>query len=113
MAFEGICLTRKDDEICLSLREDLAQEGNLAQRLCDAVYPLWQSEAKWGDPRQRVYDKLLPTSLVQKSLLQKIFINFGPSVYDLELIDLPDWLFWVYFIIRPFHWLRRKLARKV
>ena len=110
--FDGISLTRKDDGICLSLREDLTQEGYLAKRLCDAVYPLWQSEVCWGDQRQRVYDKLLPTSLIQKSLLQKILINFGPSSYDLELIDLPDWLFWMYFIIRPFHWLIRKFERK-
>ena len=111
VAFGGVSLTQREDGICLTVREELAQEGELAKKLSDAVYPLWQSETSWGDQRQRVHDKLLPTSLIQKNLLQKFLINFGPSVYELELIDLPDWMFWMYFIIRPFHWLRRKLVR--
>lgn len=112
VVFGGIRLTHQADGLCLALREELCKEGKLALQLTEAVYPMWQSEAVWADPRHRIYDKLLPTSLIQKSLLQKFLINFGPSVYDLELIDLPDWLFWLYFIIRPFHWLQRKLTGK-
>ena len=112
VAFGEISLTTETDGICLRLPQELAGEGTLAQKLTDAVYPMWQSETGWGDPRQKAHDKLLPTSLIEKTPLQTFLINFGPSVYDLELIDLPDWLFWLYFIIRPIYWLWRKLSQK-
>lgn len=110
--FEGFRLTRDDEGLCLWVSDELEAEGRRALALCEAVYPLWQRETPWGDPRQRAHDRLLPTSLIQKSLLQRFLQNFGPSTYELELIDLPDWLFWLYFIIRPFSWLRRKLTGK-
>lgn len=110
--FEGFRLTRDDEGLCLWVSDELEAEGRRALALCEAVYPLWQRETPWGDPRQRAHDWLLPTSLIQKSLLQRFLQNFGPSTYELELIDLPDWLFWLYFIIRPFSWLRRKLTGK-
>lgn len=110
--FEGFRLTRDGSGLCLELSDELAEEGRRALALCEAVYPLWQRETPWGDPRQRAHDRLLPTSLIQKSLLQKLLQNFGPSTYELELVDLPDWLFWLYFLIRPFSWLWRKLTGK-
>lgn len=110
--FEGFRLTRDAEGISLHIGDELAEEGRRALALCEAVYPLWQREAPWGDPRQRAHDRLLPTSLIQKSLLQKLLQNFGPSTYELELVDLPDWLFWLYFLIRPFSWLWRKLTGK-
>lgn len=48
-----------------------------------------------------------------KTPLQSLLLVIGPSSYELELIDLPDWLFWLYFLIPPFHWLWRKLSRKL
>ena len=112
VAFEGVSLTRQDGGICLQLSDRLAQQGRRAVELCEAVYPMWQSEAKWGDPRQRAHDRLLPVSLIRKSPLQKLLLACGPSVHELALIDLPDWLFWLYFLIRPVHWLWRKLTGK-
>ena len=112
ISFDGISLTRLEDGLCLRLPEALEQTGRRALALCEAVYPLWQSETKWGDPRQKNHDRLLPVSLLPQSPLQKLLIVIGPSSYELKLIDLPDWLFWLYFIIRPFNWLRRKLFRK-
>lgn len=110
--FEGFRLTRDGEGLRLWVSDELEEEGRRALALCEAVYPLWQRETPWGDPRQRAHDRLLPKSLIQKSLLQKLLQNFGPSTYELELIDLPDWLFWLYFLIRPFSWLWRKLTGK-
>lgn len=112
ICFDGFRLTKDEDGFCLSISGGLEEEGRRAIALCDAVYPLLQSETPWGDPRQRAYDRLLPNSMIQKSLSQKLLQTFGPSTYELELIDLPDWLFWLYFLIRPFNWLRRKFAKK-
>lgn len=101
------------DGICLQLADELREEGRRALSLSEAAYPLWQGEyASWGDPRQKAYDRLLPVSLIRKTPMQKLLLACGPSSYELELIDLPDWLFWLYFLIRPFNWLWRKLFRK-
>ena len=111
--FDGVRLTVEENGVCLQLEEALREEGQRALALSEAAYPLWQGEYDaWGDPRQKKYDRLLPVSLIRKTPLQKLLLACGPSVYELELADLPDWLFWVYFIIRPFNWLRRKLFRK-
>ena len=111
MKFDGVSLTRQGDGLCLCLSDALEQEGRRALALSEAVYPLWQSEVQWADPRQRAYDRLLPVSLIQKTPLQKLLLAIGPSSHELELVDLPDWLFGLYFVIRPFHWLWRKLTR--
>jgi hypothetical protein len=50
--------------------------------------------------------------MFQKTPAQKLLAVLGPSKIELELVDLPDWLFWVYFIIRPISLLWRRLLRK-
>lgn len=112
LAWEGFRLSRTEDGILVTASESLCEEMNRAWALSEAAYPLWQEEIKWGDPRQREYDRLLPVSLIQKPLLHRILRAIGPSRYELVLVDLPDWLFWLYFLIRPFYLLWRKLSRK-
>ena len=48
----------------------------------------------------------------QEAPAQKLLAVLGPSKIELELVDLPDWLFWVYFIIRPISLIWRRLLRK-
>ena len=113
VAFPGVRMAVEENGVCLQLAEELREEGQRALALSEAAYPLWQGEyAAWGDQRQKVYDSLLPVSLFGKTLRQKLLLATGPSRHELELVDLPDWLFWVYFLIRPFNWLWRKLFRK-
>lgn len=112
IAFDGVRLTTEEGGICLQLEDPLSGEGRRALALSEAAYPLWRKEALWGDPRQREYDRLLPVSLIHKTPLQMLLLACGPSVFELKLVDLPDWLFWLYFFIRPFNWIRRKLFRK-
>lgn len=108
--FDGVSLTQTPDGICLQLRDNLAEQGRSAIALSEAACPMWFVETKWADPRQKIYDRLLPVQLIHKSALQKLLLATGPSLHELKLVDLPDWLFWLYFVIRPVHWLWRKLT---
>ena len=112
LAWESFRLSRTEDGILVTASESLCGEMNRAWELSEAAYLLWQEEIQWGDPRQREYDRLLPVSLIQKSLWHQFLRAVGPSKFELELVDLPDWLFWLYFLIRPFCLLWRKLSRK-
>ena len=109
--WEGVSLTREAGGVCLRVCDELARDAQKAQSLCDAVFPLLLREVQRGDREWKDYDRQLPTCINQKTLLQNILIVCGPSLYDFELIDLPDSMFWLYFIIRPFHWLWRKLTK--
>lgn len=33
---------------------------------------------------------------------------FRPNIPDLQLISLPDKLYWLYFLVRPFYWVKRR-----
>lgn len=111
IAWEGVSLRREEQGVCLTVSDELADTGRRAAALCEAVYPLWQREVQRSETLWKDYDRLLPVCMVRKTPLQKLLLTFGPSTHELELIDLPDPLFWLYFIIRPFCWLWRKLTR--
>ena len=102
-------LTRTDRGVALETAPELAEEACRAAKLCEAVYPLLLREVRPTEPEWKAYDRCLPTSMYGKTLLQQLLLVLGPTKFEFELIDLPDWLFWLYFLIRPFNWLRRKL----
>ena len=112
LSWEGFALRRTGDGILVTASEEIGGELHRALELREAAYPLWQEEITWGDERQKAYDRLLPVSMFQKTPAQKLLAVLGPSKIELELVDLPDWLFWVYFIIRPISLLWRRLLRK-
>ena len=113
IAFDGVSVRTEKDGICLQLVDELREEGSRALALSEAASRLWDGEyAAWGDPRQKEYDRLLPVSLIGKTPVQKLLLVCGPSRHELELINLPDWLFWMYFLIRPFAWIWRSVKRK-
>ena len=84
-------------------------EVRKAAALCERVLPLLVAERRPGDPEWRAYDRLLPNAVYGRTKWQRLLTILGPSKYEYELIDLPDGLFWMYFLIRPVHWLVRKL----
>lgn len=110
ISFDGLHLRRDRNGVTLTVSDALRREAERAGKLCNAVYPLLLREVRRGDREWKNYDRLLPTCINEKTLLQQVLIICGPSVYEFRLVDLPDWLFWVYFIIRPIHWLWRKLT---
>lgn len=110
VCWNGVSLTREEGCVCLRVSDPLVRDAQKARSLCDAVYPLLLHEVRRGDREWTDYDSQLPTCINQKTFLQNILIVCGPSTYDFELLDLPDSLFWLYFLIRPFHWLWRKLT---
>ena len=102
-------LTGGEDGIVLRVDAALEKTAQLAVDLCDRVWPLLLQERSPTDPEWKAYDRLLPRAVYGKTPIQWILTVMGPTVYEFRLIALPDWLFWLYFIIRPFNWVRRKL----
>lgn len=102
-------LTKGEGGVTLRTADALREQTEKAKALSDAVYPLLLREVRPTEPEWKAYDCHLPTTIYGKTLGQKVLLALGPTKYEFELIDLPDWLFWAYFIIRPFNWLRRKL----
>lgn len=90
---------------------ELTQQTDLqkAVGLCDRVLPLLLREVKPTEPEWMAYDSLLPNAVFGRTKWQWFLAFLGPSEHEYELIDLPDGLFWMYFLIRPFSWLWRKL----
>ena len=90
---------------------ELKQETDLqkAVALCDRVLPLLLREVKPAESEWKAYDRLLPNAVYGRTKWQWLLAFLGPSQYEYELIDLPDGLFWMYFLIRPVNWLWRKL----
>ena len=102
-------LTGGEDGGVLRVDAALEKTAQRAVDLCDRVWPLLLQERSPTDPEWKAYDRLLPRAVYGKTPIQWILTVMGPTVYEFRLIALPDWLFWLYFIIRPFNWACRKL----
>lgn len=106
-AWEGFRLTKEPGGIRIEAENE--NDVRRAVELCDRVLPLLLREVKPGEGEWKAYDRLLPQAVYGRSKWQWLLAFLGPSQYEYELIDLPDGLFWMYFLIRPFCWLGRKL----
>ena len=102
-------LTGGEGGVTLGVAPALEKTAKQAAALCDGVWPMLLQERRPTDPEWKAYDRLLPRAVYGKTPIQWVLTVMGPTVFEFELIDLPDWLFWLYFIIRPFNWVRRKL----
>ena len=102
-------LTGGEGGVVLCVDAQLEKAAQRAADLCNGAWPLLVQERRPTDPEWKAYDRLLPRAVYGKTPIQWVLTAMGPTVYEFELIDLPDWLFWLYFIIRPFNWAYRKL----
>lgn len=88
--------------IRLFWNRDAANDVRKALRLVNAVTPLLQRT----DPREgldgRYYKHLLPRLEGRTPFLLSLF---APDTPELEWIDLPDSLFFLYYFLRPVHYL--------
>ena len=102
-------LTGGEGGVTLGVAPELEKTAKQAADLCDGVWPMLLQERRPTDPEWKAYDRLLPRAVYGKTPIQWVLTVMGPTVFEFELIDLPDWLFWLYFIIRPCNWAYRKL----
>lgn len=88
--------------IRLFWNRDAANDVRKALRLVNAITPLLQRT----DPREgldgRYYKHLLPRLEGHTPFLLSLF---APDTPELEWIDLPDSLFFLYYFLRPVHYL--------
>ena len=102
-------LTGGEGGVTLGVAPELEKTAKQATALSDGVWPMLLQERRPTDPEWKAYDRLLPRAVYGKTPIQWVLTVMGPTVFEFELIDLPDWLFWLYFIIRPCNWAYRKL----
>ena len=102
-------LTGNGEGTVLRFVPELEKAAKRAAALCDAVWPLLLREVGPKEAQWQAYDRLMPSAVLTKTPLRWFLSAVGPTVHEFRLIALPDWLFWLYFIIRPFNWAYRKL----
>lgn len=114
LPMEQICVGsmrawREGDQVRVCCGEDLRVDVETAVELSSLAWPMMDRDLDRDAPEFQAYLKQMPVMESEKPAMERIWNRFWPNVEDFAWFDLPDWLFWVYFIIRPFNWLRRKL----
>lgn len=86
-----------------------AKDMTYAEKLVEAVYPMLLRNNPEEGLDGKVYAKRLPTLVKQPPLILTVL---APSAEELEWIDLSDRFFILYYILRPIHFLYRKIQKK-
>lgn len=82
--------------------------GIVLERLKDEKAVKNSKSAYWKSLKQKnIYHVNLRSGWGKK--LSYLLRNFHPKGVDVQLISLPCGLFWLYYFIRPFYWLKRRL----
>lgn len=104
-----LTLERWEEQTVLSWRSSENKEVSNAKNLVNAVYPLLQRNTPEEGLDGRIYKRLLPVLGERPSFLLTLL---GPTRDDLEQVDLPDNLFFLYYLLRPALYLRRLRRKK-
>ena len=99
----------RDDQVCAEYEEQIERDFQKARRLAAAVVPIIKSSTAEYGMAGRKYDRLLPTLGRKKTVFRSFLSALEPGRADLELIDLPDGLYFLYYLIRPFNKIWRML----
>lgn len=105
LSIDSFCIDRRECGVSVSCSKEINADVRKGIALSDAVYPILVNPSIANGLAGRKYQRMLPTLGRKHSILEV----FRPSRADLELIDLPDSLYFLYYIIRPFHKLWRML----
>lgn len=107
-------IQREDNKVTAYYEDAIKKEFRKAYKLAMAVYPILINDTVENGIAGRKYNHLLPTLGRKKTIIRSVMAVLEPSKADLELIDLPDSLYFLYYIIRPFHkiWRMIPLFRK-
>lgn len=98
-------ISQTKQNIFVRWANEISRDMKKGEKLTKAVYPqlLRTTDKERLDGRR--YQHMLPTLGRRTSFILSLF---EPRKADLELIDLPDSLFFLYYVIRPFHFLWRR-----
>lgn len=101
---------RKDGaRTAVSWQRDAAQDLHRALHLVRAVHPLLKRTNPEEGLDGKIYQRLLPTLGNRPPFLVSLL---EPRAAELEWIDLPDRWFFLYYLLRPVHFLVRKRQKK-
>lgn len=105
---ELFCLKREGDTLRFSWADACGGDARRALELTQAVWPMLFLEEDARGMAGRNYERLLPTLGRKRTVLDVL----RPCGADLELIDLPDRWYFLYYLIRPLHKLWRLIQGK-
>jgi hypothetical protein len=99
---------RTETGISVSFDEKLKQDFIRGIALADCAAPSLLTTEKMGTVAGRKHTWLLPTPGKRQTVFTFLLSFIQPCEADLELINLPDSLFFLYYVIRPFYFIWRK-----
>lgn len=107
-------IQRENNKVIVHYEDAIKKDFRKAYRLAMAAYPILINDTVENGIAGRKYNHLLPTLGRKKTIIRSVMAVLEPSKADLELIDLPDSLYFLYYIIRPFHkiWCMMPFSRK-
>lgn len=107
-------IQRENNKVTVYYEDSIKKDFRKAYKLAIAAYPILINDTVENGIAGRKYNHLLPTLGRKKTIIRSVMAVLEPSKADLELIDLPDSLYFLYYIIRPFHkiWRMMPFSRK-
>lgn len=104
------CIGRTSHKVIVQYEDINRNDFVKGCELTEAVYPLLVKDTIEGEGfYRRKYNYLLPVYRKNKNIIQFIIEILEPCKADLELIDLPDSLYFLYYVIRPFYKIWRMM----
>lgn len=104
-----LVLERRGTQTVLTWKSSEKREVEKANRLVTAVIPLLRRNNPAEGLDGRIYKRLLPVLEKRTPFLLTLL---EPCTADLEWVDLPDNLFFLYYFLRPVHFLLRAGRKK-
>ena len=111
IVLDGITLQRQEDGVHISGSARMRARLKQVQKLLDTLMPLLESENDIEDTAPYYkYRDLLPTKF--GDYMKQMLNRLRPRVIVWRWIDLPDSLYWLYWLLRPLEKVRRLLKDK-
>ena len=111
IVLDGITLRRKEDGVHISGSARMRARLKQVQKLLDTLLPLLESENDIEDTAPYYkYRDLLPIKF--ENYMKQMLNRLRPRAIVWRWIDLPDSLYWLYWLLRPLERVRRLLKDK-
>lgn len=106
---ESFSFARNARGVSITYRAKLRTDFVKGIAMSDCIAARMLTTKKSGTIASRRHLFLMPVLEKKQTIFTFLFSFMLPCEADLELINLPDSLFFIYFIIRPFHFVWRKM----